>query len=838
MSTEDRWQRTRALFHACIELSPAEQDEFLSRECAADPGMRAEVQSLLAALASSNSFLEVPAAAADVSGESSWIGRILGAYRILSLLGAGGMGEVYRAVRADGLYPQEVAIKLIRRGLAGEFMLNRFRAEREILASLQHPHIARILDAGITDGGAPYLVMELIKGVPIDQFCESRGLTVRQRIELFLDVCGAVHFAHQHLTIHRDLKPGNILVTDDGQVKLLDFGIAKVLAAGDGAAQTQVHAMTPEYSSPEQIRNQPITTASDEYALGVLLYRMLTGRSPYRTDSADTYTLAREVCEADPPMPSAALASDSALVTRNQLRGDLDSIVLTALRKEPARRYASVQQLADDLQRHLDQRTVAARPRTWRYAAGRFVARNRALSFALAAIAVVLVAGILATEHQARIAAAERDRAQRHFDSVRQLANSFMFDLHDEIAKLPGSIKARQLLVTKALTYLDMLSRESGSDRALQVELAEAYLHVGRVQGEVGYDNLGDHKGALENFQKAIALLDRALGTDPASRPEFMTLARAYNLAAGALGALGRPQEQLEMINKGIALTQRRLQLQPDSVEVRAWVGRAYFGRAQFRGNHGDPDGALADSRTAAQTYEQVVARDSSLANRNNLAFAYSNVGENLLTKSDDASHAQAIEYLTRALNTMRSVAHDDPNNASLQRHLAVTAGELGFSLAGLGKPREGLPYLEESQPIFQRLYDSDRSNRLAQLDLADNDENTCSLYITLDPAKAVSHCQAALRILGALPSPPASDLELSAAYIEAQTVLAEAYAAAAEATPRSHRAEGWSAARRTAETVLQSAQEIVKQKPELSGQYTQFITRSRAVQSRSSQAL
>jgi serine/threonine protein kinase len=252
MNAAARWQRVRELFHACVELDPAQRAALLKQECAADSALKVEVESLLASLAASNTFMETPAVAAfSPGGEPSWIGRTLGAYKIISLLAAGGMGEVYRAIRADGLYPQAVAIKLIRRELAGQLMLSRFRAEREILAALQHPNIARILDAGITESGLPYIVMELIEGEPIDRYCEHQGLSVRQRLELFVDVCAAVHFAHQHLTVHRDLKPGNILVTNDGVVKLLDFGIAKVLDADSPVeALTSLHAMTPEYSSP------------------------------------------------------------------------------------------------------------------------------------------------------------------------------------------------------------------------------------------------------------------------------------------------------------------------------------------------------------------------------------------------------------------------------------------------------------------------------------------------------------------------------------------------------------------------------------------------------------
>ena len=758
-----------------------------------------------------------------VIAAGAWIGDV---YRIEAELGSGAMGVVLSAV--DRVLERKVAIKLIRREFAGQVMLSRFRAEREILAALQHPNIARILDAGITEAGLPYIVMELIEGESIDRYCEHHGLSVRQRLELFINVCAAVHFAHQHLTVHRDLKPGNILVTNDGVVKLLDFGIAKVLDPDSSVeALTSLHAMTPEYSSPEQIRGEPITTATDIYSLGVILYRLLTGRSPYRSPNTDPYALAREVCDAEPVKPSAK-ARESNSIRGKQLAGDLDSIVLMALRKERDRRYESVQQFSADVQRYLDNRTVAARPRTWAYSASRFIARNRAVSLASALLLVVLLAGILATQRQAKIAAAERDRAQRHFDSVRQLANSFMFDMHDEIAKLPGSIKARQLLVNKALTYLDLLAHEPGADAALQLELAEAYMRVGRVQGQVGYNNLGDHAAALRSFQQAIALLQGSFGNDPASRPESLQLARAYNLASANLEALGRPAEELEMISKEIDLMQRRLTLFPDSVEVLAKVGAGFYRRSQFRIGHGDPAGGIADGQRAVELYETIVAKSPEYKHRDNLAFAYSNLAENQLKADDPASRAKGIESLRKALATMREITANKQNDVEGQRHLAVAAAELGTALGTVGQAREGRPYVEEALPIFRSLYDADKTNRLARLDLVESEENAGNLWAALgDPAKAVDHCRSALQLLGAPPNPPESDLEISAALIEAQTDLAKAYGSAAQAALAAPtRAVFWREAQLAATASLQMAQTIVAQRPEVAADYAAYIAK------------
>ncbi|HUK02412.1 MAG TPA: serine/threonine-protein kinase [Steroidobacteraceae bacterium] len=836
--TPERWRQISEVFAKAVDADLASRSGYLEEACRGDPQLLREVESLLAAHGAPDAIVDRPAVdyvdgLESEGGESRWVGRTLGAYKVISLLATGGMGEVYRAVRADGLYPQAVAVKLIRRELAGAVMLDRFRAEREILAAMEHPNIARILDAGITDSDLPYTVMELVEGEPIDRFCEHQGLTVRQRLELFIDVCAAVHFAHQHLTVHRDLKPANILVTKDGVVKLVDFGIAKVLdAEGSGDVLTSLHAMTPEYSSPEQIRREPITTATDIYSLGVILYRLVTGHSPYSASGNDPYALAREVCDSQPARPSASLGPQASPLGRGQVRGDLDSIVLMALRKEPGQRYPSAQEFAADVRRYLDKRPVAARPRSWRYTASRFIARNRAVSVASALLLVVLVGGILATQRQARIAAAERDRAQRHFDSVRQLANSFMFELHDEIAKLPGSNKARQMLVSKSLTYLDLLARESAGDTALQLELAEAYVRVGGVQGAIGFNNLGDHAAALKSFQQASALLERALAPDPASRPESLQLSRAYNLASGALAALGKPQEEAVLVSKDIDLMQRRLARVPDSLEVSARLGHALYRRSHFRSDSGDLAGASTDAQRAVDVYERIVAKDPQYKYRNNLVFAYSNLGEQQLKSPDASGRDLGIASLRKALVTMQAAAADMQDDVNARRHLAVTAGELGESLVAVGRAHEALPYVEQTLPIFQALYDADRTNRLARLDLADAEENAGALWVALgDPTKAIAHCRTAVRLLEPAPEPPDSNLEISSAYIEAQTALAQAYAAGAAkgATPPDQ-AGLWREARASAATALHMAQSIVAKKPEIAASYADFIAKDQSL--------
>ena len=309
MKTE-RWLRIREILDEAISLPANQRPEYLNRTCAGDDELRAELDSLVRSHEQAGeAFMSAPAVdlkslVPDRNPRSSHIGRRIGVYKIVEEIGHGGMGEVYRAVRADGQFDKQVAIKLVRVGMDTAFVLERFRYERQILASLDHNNIARLYDGGTTEDGVPYLVMELIEGTPIDQYCEEHDLSVADRLELFVQVCSAVQYAHQRLVIHRDIKPSNILVTADGVPKLLDFGIAKILDSSAGTETTLVRPMTPEYASPEQIRGEPITTATDVYSLGVVLYRMLTGKSPYSEATRTPLEFARLICEADPLRPS------------------------------------------------------------------------------------------------------------------------------------------------------------------------------------------------------------------------------------------------------------------------------------------------------------------------------------------------------------------------------------------------------------------------------------------------------------------------------------------------------------------------------------------------------
>jgi tetratricopeptide (TPR) repeat protein len=495
------WPRVRQLFQDAAALEGEARAAHLA--ACDDPRVRSEVESLLAA--DDETFLE--RSLWEMVGQNrrdALAGASIGAYRIVRSLGEGGMGSVFLAVRDGADFEQRVAIKLVRGGAAAESLVRRFVQERQILAALEHPHIARLIDGGTTRDGLPYLVMEYIDGVPIDRYCSEQRPSTRARLELFLRLCDAVQYAHRNLVIHRDLKPANVLITGDGTPKLLDFGIAK-LTSPTASDATMTRMMTPDYASPEQLRGDPVSTATDVYSLGVLLYEMLTGHRPF-----DGCT---RTPEAEPSRPSSHTRS---------LRGDLDNILLKAVAPDPARRYASVEQFAEDLRRYLGGHSVAARRESFAYVASKFVRRNK-LAVAAAAIAfVAIVAALFITYRQKQI-------AERRFDEVRALARAVVFDIHDAIAPLPGSTRARELIVRRALVYLDHLATESSDNTPLAMELARAYLKIGDVQGRPYQPNLGDTAGARESYAKALTVANAASERMPKDEEVLALLADTHD---------------------------------------------------------------------------------------------------------------------------------------------------------------------------------------------------------------------------------------------------------------------------------------------------------------------
>jgi serine/threonine-protein kinase len=505
---KDRWLRLSALFHEASELPPDAVNEFLAAACGADEELRREVLGLLNAAADPSSDVEDIVDKASMSWRSTLpADQHIGPYRILSHIGRGGMGQVFLAERADEEFERRVAIKTIGWMAATPELIARFRKERQILADLNHPYIARLLDGGRSDDGVPYLVMEYVDGKSIINDCDARGLTVPERLQLFLKICEAVQFAHRNLVIHRDIKPSNILITGDGTPKLLDFGIAKLLESGAGAEVTraELRVMTPEYASPEQLRGEPATTATDVYGLGLLLYQLLTGRFPYDTSNATSPEIERIICHTEPVMPSVVVGRDaddnellrSMQVARRELAsrlaGDLDNIVMMALRKEPERRYETVKDLATDIGNYLANRPVMARTASVHYRTAKFLARNRtAVAVAMTAVTAIVAMTVF---HTVRLAD-ERDLAEEE-RQVAEEATQFMVELFSVNAPdkaLGAELTAREVL-DRGAEKLDGALGDSPRVRA------RLLLTLGRV-----YERLGLYEPARSHLEQSIEL--------------------------------------------------------------------------------------------------------------------------------------------------------------------------------------------------------------------------------------------------------------------------------------------------------------------------------------------
>src|ERR1051326_1765407 len=507
MTDSERDNLVFELFSVAGELAADQRESFLVRESAGRPTVLAEVKELLRAneRVEGDGFMQQPAIEQQARENANGLppedraGQVAGRYRFLNLIGEGGMGEVYRA--EDTELGRPVAIKLIRSALKTKEILRRFDIERQILAQLNHDHIARLFDVGTTADGVPFLAIEYVDGRPIDNYCRDQAIGLRERLKLFRSVCSAVQYAHQHLIVHRDLKPSNVLVTNDGQAKLLDFGIAKLLDASTEtqATATLLRVMTPDYASPEQVKGDAVTTATDVYALGVMLYELLTGALPYKIHKRTTDEIVKAICEQEPTKPSSvvsgqlsvvgkseppAVAGGSAIRNPKSLRGDLDNIILKALRKEPASRYQSVSDFSEDIRRFIDNEPITARRDTFMYRASKFIQRNKVSATVAAAAVLILILGGVATAWEAHRARVQRSIAEERFNEVRQLAHAVMFDYHDAIATLPGSTKVREQMVKDSLSYLDKLAQQAGDDKTLMREIAAAYLRVGDVRSE------------------------------------------------------------------------------------------------------------------------------------------------------------------------------------------------------------------------------------------------------------------------------------------------------------------------------------------------------------------
>jgi serine/threonine-protein kinase len=697
-----RWRQLQEIFHVGAGLPPAERASYLDEACGKDVDLRREVEELIASSHEATDLVaEVRHAASTLLAPPSLIGARLGPYRVVSELDEGGMGRVFLALRDDDQFQRRVAIKVAHAAQAPK-LLSRFRSERHILAGLDHPNMARLLDGGTTEDGVPYLVLEYVEGEPIDRYCDSRRLSVRERLRLFRIVCAAVQYAHQNLVVHRDLKPGNVLVTTDGTPKLLDFGIAKLLKPellGQALPLTTdlSRPMTPEYASPEQVRGDPVTTASDVYSLGVLLYELLTGCRPLRLDGQGPTGIERIVTEVEPEPPSTAAArapeADHGRAPEERsrarglspeklartLEGDLDNIVLMALRKAPARRYSSAEQLSEDLRRHLEGLPVRARKDTLRYRAGKFAGRNR-YPLAVAAAFFAVVVGFGWNRAQlARSLRYERDQAQQEAATAGRVASFLqdVFKLADPTEEHGATVTAREVL-----------------DRAT-ARLSEQEQDRPEVKAEL-LDTMGNVYRHLGLYARAEPLLEEALERRRASLGERSLDTAKSLLHLGELrGEESRSAEAEALLRRAVAV--REGLLGPDHADV-AEALYSLGVTLRYEGKRAEAEHVL---RRALDL------REASFADGPEVADTLDRLAE-LLDDRGELSNAEALAH--RALEIARRRPGDHVDSA---RYL----GRLGTILREEGELAAAEPLLREALAMRERLFGPDHPTVATNLD-------------------------------------------------------------------------------------------------------------------------
>jgi serine/threonine protein kinase/tetratricopeptide (TPR) repeat protein len=769
--------RSRAILEAALKRRQSERIAFIDGACAGNEPLRAEVISLLD---SHDSPASVPPPPADEEDDAptriaprsktpAWRpgqpmeGRRIGPYQLLHSLGKGGMGSVYAASRADQEYKKIVAIKLVTSGLDSEEMLRRFRNERQVLAGLDHPCIARLLDGGSTDDGLPYLVMEFVEGLPIDRYCETHHLSLTDRLKLFQKVCSAVQYAHQNLVVHRDIKPGNILVGNNGEPKLLDFGIAKLMTAEFSVEEIELNRgeaqpMTLRYASPEQVRGEPITTESDIYSLGVLLYELLAGEHPFQSALTSRSSIEKAILTQAPEPPSVVVLrraeneSDPKLKhagkkLARRLTGDIDPILITALVKQPRGRYPSAESFSLDITRYLNGFPVSPRRDEFKYRARKFVHRHAISVVAAALVAVALVVGSVVTWQSAQTARAERAKAQGRFEDVRKLARFVLFDFDDKIKA--GPTAARKVVVTEALKYLDGLAKDTSGDASLGRELIEGYLKVGDLQGNPNGPNLGDSTGAKESYSKALQLAEELRAKYPRDAQLHLALAqvhmklgdlseysgnkddalkryqqareivqplagadekakRSLMLTSGQIGTtqlqLGDTNGALENYGRYLQIAQELLAAHRNDPDARHDAALGYDRMGETMAKTGAISEGLQKLKVARSIYEELAASSPQSPARRDVASVDMVMGDILKTahKNDEA-----VDSFRQALKITETLAAEDPKNTEYKRDLHITLGRLADALYAAGKQPEARRTTEQALQVLRPMVDA-----------------------------------------------------------------------------------------------------------------------------------
>ena len=753
------WQQVQSLFLLSADLPVEERDQVLEKLCGGDIELRGEVESLL--IADSDSEATIDAAIQDVASTvldtPMLLSERLGVYRIVREIGRGGMGSVYLALRDDDEYTREVALKVVKRGMDTEEVLRRFREERQILANLDHPFIARLFDGGTTAEGICYFAMELVEGCPVDVFCREHALDVKARCRLFLHILEAVSYAHRNLVVHGDLKPANIFITLEGTPKLLDFGVAKLVGRDDDDEVSRI--FTPGYASPEQVRGTPVTTAADVYSLGAVFYELLSGKRSQPLDFDTPTEIERAICDLQAPRPS---------LVAKAIPADLDCVVQMALQKEPEHRYQSAEQFAEDVRRYLENRPIAARPDTTGYRARKFLVRNRVQVAMASIVAIALIGGLAVSLAQTRRARAERtmadiqrkvaldERAEaeaarvseakqrvladeqrgmaekerdeakhqkaiadQRLKDIMELAGRTLFDAHSAIASLPGSIPARKKIVETTLSYLESMAGHIGENDEMREALTEAYYKVWLIQGDPHGASLQDNAGAEESLHKAEAILLPAYHRHPNDPGLMLRWLEIQSGLADLVYRSGKLREGVRIYLDLLPVT-RRLARTCNALPCETQEPAIETALTNFLSSI-DPQQALKHADHGIELGRKLMARHPGNAEIEQAqgvllgvaASAYKGLGN--LEKSGE-HYRQSIEIREQLLLS-------DPANVSIRRNLLIVYGNYVLLLGvpwsqNLDRPAEARVYAQKAIAIARETVRADPQDATARRDL------------------------------------------------------------------------------------------------------------------------